>query len=108
MVALVFLGAAWYFSGLILDGATIDGDTGGYTNEVTAIDGSTVTCTVNDAEIEDPATDVYTNVHTGLRFENGAYLQLAPAATTEGRSITREYELVGDAMPAVGDSGKFD
>ncbi len=108
VLVVLFAGAAWYFSGLIIDGAKITGQNPDFTNEVTAIDDTTISYTVNDSEIEDPATDVYTTAVTGLRFPNGSYLRLAQDATAQDRTVTRGYELLSGPQPAVGDSGQFD
>lgn len=111
IVLLAAVGAAWYFSNLIIDGATIKGRTIDYANQVTAIQpqGSTGTITYTVGEqIADPATDTNTLSIVGLKFADGSYLQLAQGAAVEGRSITRPYVLLAGQGPAVGAMGQYD
>lgn len=107
IVLLAAVGAAWYFSGLIIDGATVKGATVDYGHEVTAIGPGQITYTV-DPDVADPATDTYTLSIAGMTFADGTYLQLQQGATTDGRSVTRPYLLLDGTVPAVGSMGQYD
>jgi uncharacterized protein len=113
VLLLAAVGAAWYMSGLVLDGAGIKGDDALFENEVTAIsadaDGSTGTLTYRVPDtIEDPARDANTVSRAGMRFEAGGYLQLDQGATVDGNQVTRPYVLIQGTAPQAGDSGKMD
>ncbi len=112
LLLLVF-GAAWYLSGLVLDGAEIKGDDALFENEVVSItpdaqgDGGVITYRVPDT-IEDPAADSNTVSRVGMLFEDAGYLQLEQGATVEGDQVTRPYQLIEGTAPQVGDLGKMD
>lgn len=108
VLLVLFLAAGWYFSGLIIDGATIKGQTRDYTNTVTAVDGKTISYTVDDEGIEDVADDDFTRSLTGMSFPNGTYVQLADDATVDGRTVTRTYTLLEGPKPTVGEKGMVD
>lgn len=106
----LFLGAGWYFSGLILDGAEIKGDTR-QTTQVTAVtetgDGQGSITYLAPEDEEDPATDTWTLSRHGLAYDGG-YLQVDQDATVDGRSITRSYTQISGGPPAVGDIAILD
>jgi dienelactone hydrolase len=110
----VFVGAAWYFSSIIIDGATIKGDDAEFENEVLAVtpdprDPARGVIAYRVAEtMTDPATDGNTDSIVGMRFEDGGYLQLAQDAEVSGREVTRTYEVLAGAAPQPGALGKWD
>lgn len=108
LLLLAGLGASWYYSGLILDGVAIKGDTGEPDNTVTAISADTITYSVDDPEIDDVAADDNTRSQVGLRFEDGGFLLLAQGASVDGRSVTRGYTLLEGERPEVGELGEYD
>jgi hypothetical protein len=111
LVLLAAVGVAWYFSNLIIDQAAIRGEEPAFSNEVTAISAErgigTITYTISP-DIANPATDFNTTSIVGLKFEDGAYLQLAQGASTDGRSVTRPFILLQGELPKVGAFGQFD
>lgn len=111
VVMVVMFGAGWYYSSQIIDGSSIEGSTDNFANEVAAVEvegnRGTITYTV-DPDVEDPATDDYTEAKTGMKFADGTYLLLEQGAVVDGRSITRGYTLLAGEPPAAGDLGQYD
>ena len=114
LVVLLVLVAAlsWYFSGLVLDGAEVKGDTAEFDKEVVSVEAAdggagTIVYRVPD-DVEDPAADAYTVSRTGLLFADGDYLQLEQDAIVDGTEITRSYTVLAGEAPEAGDLGKWD
>jgi hypothetical protein len=111
IVLLATAGAAWYFSNLIIDKAAVKGEEPAFNNEVTAISADrgigTITYTIS-ADVEDPVSSDDTRSIVGLKFQDGAYLQLAQGASVDGRSVTRPFILLQGELPQVGAVGQFD
>ncbi len=107
------VGAAWYLSGLVLDGAEIKGDDALFDNEIVSVtpdaQGSSgvITYRVPDS-IEDPAADANTVSRVGMLFEAGGYVSLDQGATVEGDQVTRPYQLIEGTGPQAGALGKMD
>jgi pimeloyl-ACP methyl ester carboxylesterase len=108
LVALVYLGGGWYFSGEIqsraLDGAArrastlFDPDL-----TVKAIGGGTVTL----APIEEPPNGLATEGVWGLRWEVG-YGQVGRIVDRAGDRVERELTLLDGELPAVGAEAELD
>lgn len=107
VLAVIFLGAGWYYSGEIISGLTIAGPSEEYPYEVTAVSGDTVTYQV-PTDVGDPATDHNTTNRVGMAFEDGAYIQLAQDAQVSGSSVTRGFEVLAGEAPAAGEMGQMD
>lgn len=107
---LLFLAAGWYFSGLILDGATIKGDTRQST-QVTAVteqaDGTGSITYLAQEDVEDPATDRWTLSRHGLAY-GGGYIQVEQDAKVDGQSITRTFTQISGDAPSVGETAILD
>lgn len=113
VVLLVLMSAlAWFFSGLVLDGAEIKGADPTET-EVVSVEpdptGDTGTLVYRVADdLEDPATDRNTVTRGGMFFADGGYLQLDQDAVVDGTEITRSYTLLAGEAPEPGDLGTWD
>lgn len=113
MLLAASVGAAWYFSGLIIDGATIKGDDAQFEYQIVSVTpdsgGQTgsVSYRVPDG-IENPATDANTVSRVGMTFEDGSYLQLDQGATVDAGVVSRTYDLLAGTAPEPGALGKMD
>lgn len=85
-----FLAVEWYFSGRIIDDATIKDEPPDYPETVVASDESTLALEMT----EPPADDPLSLGITGVRIPDGAYLQTSQVTGTEGRVATRDSRTV--------------
>ena len=107
ILAVVFLGAGWYYSGEIISGMTIQGPSEEYPYEVTAVSGDTITYRV-PADVTDPATDHNTTNRVGMAFEDGSYIRLAQDAQAAGDTVTRSFVLLAGDAPEAADRSTMD
>ena len=106
LLALVVVGIGWYYSGKIIDGLTIEGDSEEYPYEVTAVQGDAITYAMPAGD--DPLEDHNTDNRVGMAFPDGSYIQLAQEHQVDGSTVTRAFDLLAGDVPQPGMAGQMD
>ena len=86
VLAVIFLGAGWYYSGEIISGLTIEGPAEEYPYRVTAVSGDTITYQV-PADIDDPTADHNTTNRVGMAFGIRFALRFGPSIWCDSPSL---------------------
>jgi len=105
VLVLLFAGASWYASSLLVDGMSIQDYTEDLPDTVVAVDDESITLEM----ATDPATDPRTPSLAGVRFGGSdAYLQVGPATEVDGMNATRPVIAVVGDPPAAGSTARVE
>ena len=98
VLVVLFAGASWYASSLLVDGMSIQDYSDDLPDTVVLVDDESITLEM----ATDPATDPRSASVAGVRFGGSdAYVQVGPASESDGMSATGPVvEVFGDLPPA--------
>ncbi len=104
VLALLFVGAAWYFSSLLIDRMAIKDYSQDFPLTIAAADAESVSLVMDT----DPDGDPTGASIAGVRLADDSYLQVGEVTQTDGDEVSRPVTRVFGTVPAAGTAAALD